>query len=56
MVGSLPKLQHLRTYVVDLPPAVDIQRVWEFHQAGVDEGRWDYEDAANQHTQKLVPP
>ena len=36
---------------VDIPPAVDIQRVWDFLQAGMDEGRWDYEDAAIQHPQ-----
>lgn len=36
---------------IDIPPEVDIRRVWDFLQGGMDEGRWDYEDAAIQHPQ-----
>ncbi len=40
-----------RLIAVDVPPEVDIQRIWHFLQGGMNEGRWDYEDAAIQHTQ-----
>jgi hypothetical protein len=36
---------------VDIPAEVDIQQVWDFLQTGMNEGRWDYEDASIQHPQ-----
>jgi len=34
---------------VDVPPEVDLQQIWNFLRTGLDEGRWDYEDASIQH-------
>jgi hypothetical protein len=35
---------------IDIPPEVDIKQVLDFLQSGMDEGRWDYEEASIQHS------
>ena len=34
---------------IDIPPQVKIRPIWEFLEKGLEQGKWEYEDACIQH-------